>query len=77
MGTISVGAGITMSGILLAQVEESDDDLQLSKEQGSWFGMRLNIQIKIITSTTKYLIWRRTCCVFPYCIFILLYFNFS
>lgn len=53
MGTISVGAGITMSGILLAQVEESDDDLQLSKEQGSWFGMRLNMQIKIITSTTK------------------------
>ena len=53
MGTLSVGAGITMSGILLAQVEESEDDLQLSKEQGSWFGMNLNVQIKITTRTTK------------------------
>ena len=55
MGTISVGAGITMSGILLAQVEESEDDLQLSKEQGSWFGMRLNMTFRITTRTKKLL----------------------
>ena len=52
MGTLSVGAGITMSGILLAQVEEYEDDLQLSEEQGSWFGMKLNMHIKITTRTT-------------------------
>ena len=61
MGTISVGAGITMSGILLAQVEESEDDLQLSKEQGSWFGMRLNMTFRITTRTKKLLDFKLNC----------------
>ena len=38
MGTLAVGSAISMSGILLAQMEESNDGLKLTKEQGSWFG---------------------------------------
>ena len=39
MGSCAVGAAIVMSGVLLAQIEESEDDLKLTKEEGSWFGM--------------------------------------
>ena len=39
MGSCAVGAAIVMSGVLLAQIEESEDDLTLTKEEGSWFGM--------------------------------------
>ena len=41
MGTLAVGAAISMSGILLAQIEESNEGLQLTNEQGSWFGNNL------------------------------------
>ena len=43
MGTLAVGAAISMSGILLAQIEESDEGLQLTSEQGSWFGRNFDI----------------------------------
>ena len=43
MGSLSVGAGISMSGILLAQNEDSEDDIHLSTEQGSWFGRPFDI----------------------------------
>ena len=37
-GTLAIGASTSMSGILLAQVKESDEKIKLSDEQGSWFG---------------------------------------
>ena len=45
MGTLAVGSAISMSGILLAQMEESNEALKLSKEQGSWFGNNFDINL--------------------------------
>lgn len=44
MGSCAVGAAIVMSGVLLAQIEESEDDLKLTKEEGSWFGMIIHFK---------------------------------
>ena len=52
MGSCAVGAAIVMSGVLLAQIEESEDDLRLTKEEGSWFGM-----VNIFENRTRYYIF--------------------
>ena len=38
MSMISVGIFIGTSGCILPQLEEPNDDLQITEDQGSWFG---------------------------------------
>ena len=39
LGMVSVALFITTSGCILPQLEESNEDLQITENQGSWFGM--------------------------------------
>ena len=43
MGFVSMGFANATSGCILPQLEEDNDDLQLTEDQGSWFGKELRI----------------------------------
>ena len=38
---VSMGFANATSGCILPQLEEENDDLQLTEDQGSWFGKEL------------------------------------
>ena len=44
-GAFAVGNCIVMPSVILEKLKETDDDIKLTTEEGSWFGKRFNKKI--------------------------------
>ena len=45
LSALPVGTNISLTGILLSRLRESENDIQLTKDEESWFGNEINSDI--------------------------------
>ena len=45
LSALPVGTNISLTGILLSRLRESENDIQLTKDEESWFGNEINFII--------------------------------
>ena len=45
LSALPIGTNISLTGILLSRLRESENDIQLTKDEESWFGNEKNLNI--------------------------------
>ena len=45
LSALPIGTNISLTGILLSRLRESENDIQLTKDEESWFGNEINLNI--------------------------------
>ena len=45
LSCLPIGTNISLTGILLSRLRESENDIQLTKDEESWFGNEINSNI--------------------------------
>ena len=45
LSALPIGTNISLTGILLSRLRETDNDIQLTKDEESWFGNEINLDI--------------------------------
>ena len=55
-GNITVGTCIAMGGLMIAQFEETESDIKMTADEGSWFGKKTIIKTYFNLSDIYYLI---------------------
>ena len=45
LSALPIGTNISLTGILLPRLRESENDIQLTKDEESWFGNEINFNV--------------------------------